>query len=145
MREQQVVPVADGQRQVGDLVAADDGAERGGLGVEQRRCASTVTVSATPPAASAKSTRPRWPVVEHDLLRGGWKPGAGGFDQVLAGREVDDEPDTVLGRVTAVRRTPGGVAGDGDRGAGHDGVAGIADHAGERGAIDLGERRQRQA
>ena len=138
--EQQVVPVADSQRQVGDLAARHDGVERRCLRVEQRRRGLHGHGFGDAAGRQRQVDAAALAGGQHDQLRGGLEARRGGFDQILAGGEIDDEPGAVLGRDGGPAH-PGGVAGHGDGSAGHDGVAGVADHAGERGAIDLRECR----
>ncbi len=70
-QEQQVVPVADGERQVGDGVLVEMTVPSAACSVLSS-CAwpRTSTASLVPPTPSLKSTRARWPISRMTALAG---------------------------------------------------------------------------
>ena len=104
---QQVVPVADRQRQLVHFVAVDHGAEHRGLGAEQRRDAldrHRLADRSRPPAtcrgASARRAR------GSRSVRSAGSPVGFGLHQVLAGRQVHHEVDPLVVRRHGRATTP---------------------------------------
>ena len=141
---EQVVPVPQRERQARDLRLTDDGAERGLLGVDQRRHRFDGDVLLEPADGECEVESRALAGIEGQAFAGLLESLQLDFDGIVAGNECRDRIGALCvgdGR----RRHVGGNVARRDGGARHDRLGLIFHRSGQRRALDLRRRRDRRA
>ena len=140
---QQVVPVADRERELRHGVLVDHGPERRLVAQQVPRFLHHDALGQRPDGEREVQARALTDL-EDDRLGRGLESGRLGLDPVASGRQVHHLVGAARGRLGAGRHVGVGVGG-GDGAAGHDGAASVLHDSRQRGAVHLRRRRERQA